>query len=97
MAEEIERENSRRTIELQSAARIGLAATISSPMLSDTTRRNRKMLILSSAVVLLMVWVGIVPEEIKTIGVTFEPSGQRSLVVSGGLVVLYFLVMFLVV
>ena len=85
---------SRRSLDVQRAARELYDSAKSSPLLTEQTRRSRKMLVLFSAIELLMVWVNLVPKEITAIGVKFDSLGQSSLIVSGALVIGYFLLMF---
>lgn len=64
---------------------------------SPSTRKHRKMILLTSAILLTMIWIGIIPSEISAIGVKFDKTSQQTLVFGAMTVVIYFYTMFLVI
>ena len=64
--------------------------------LSDVTRKERLYLLGASTVGVTIVFTGLVPSEIRALGITFARADRRSLLFILALVVAYFLVAFII-
>ncbi len=64
--------------------------------LSEVTRKERLYLLAASTVGITIISTGLVPTEIRTLGITFAQADQDSLLFMLALVVAYFLVAFII-
>jgi hypothetical protein len=64
--------------------------------ITDTTRKVRRELLISSAVGIVVVYAGLVPTKIDALGITLSPSNQASFRYVIAAVVLYFMVTFII-
>ncbi len=64
--------------------------------LSAVARKERRSLLVASALGIIMVKTGLVPSKISGFGVEFTQTNQKTFLVIFGLIVLYFLVSFLI-
>ncbi|MGZ8379048.1 MAG: hypothetical protein ACXW0Z_17615 [Gemmatirosa sp.] len=63
--------------------------------LTAVTRAERKALLGTSAIGLVVVWTGLVPSKISALGVDFSATDQRALLRALAAIIGYFLVAFL--
>jgi hypothetical protein len=71
----------------------GIHPKLTSP-LSEETRKERVYLLGMSAIGITIVFTGLIPTEIRTLGITFAEADRNSLLLIFALVVGYFLVAF---
>lgn len=64
--------------------------------LSDETKKERRNLLATSALGIIMVWTGLIPAKIEALGVEFSPVEQNILLRVLGAIVVYFLFAFVV-
>lgn len=64
--------------------------------LSDVTRRERRALLGSSTLGIVIVKTGLVPSKITALGIEFTQADQRSLLLSIAAIISYFLIAFVV-
>lgn len=73
-----------------------LFSTILKDPLSDVTRKERIYLLATSTLGIAIVTTGLVPSRISALGIQFEETNQRTLLLMIGIVVAYFLVAFII-
>jgi hypothetical protein len=71
----------------------GIHPKLTNP-LSEETRKERLYLLAMSAIGISIVFTGLIPTEIKTLGITFAEADRKSLLLIFALVVGYFLAAF---
>jgi hypothetical protein len=72
------------------------AAVLVADPLSEVTRKERRSLLATSAIGVLILRTGLVPERISTFGIEFSKADQTAVLRVLAIVVLYFLVAFVI-
>jgi hypothetical protein len=73
-----------------------LFSTILKDPLSDVTRKERIYLLATSTLGIVIVKTGLVPSRISALGIQFEETNQKTLLLMLGIVVAYFFVAFII-
>lgn len=62
--------------------------------LSPISRKTRRNLLVSSVIAIFIVYTGLIPTKISTLGVEFSNADQSSLLIVLGFIVIYFIIAF---